>query len=448
MGRHRAHLHRRGRHRAARLGARGLDARRSAAPRACGTCSTPRTTSARSAPTPAARPCSRCAPASRRSTCRAGRSPPTATSPGRPTPTRACTPRTRCRRSSAASTTRCCARTRSSTPRPQQHRTQDWLAPIVADAEAGFGGPLNAYELAQSLIQAGAAGIHWEDQLASEKKCGHLGGKVLVPTQQHIRTLNAARLAADVAGVPTVIIARTDALAADLLTSDVDERDQAVHHRRAHARGLLPGDPRARRGHQPRPRVRARTPTCSGSRRASPTSSWPARSPRRSTSGSPASCSRTTARRRSTGSATSTTSRSRRFQQELADLGYKFQFITLAGFHALNHSMFDLASGYAERAMSAYVELQEAEFAVGGSRLHRHQAPARGRNRLLRPRVDRAQPRQRHPRPRGIHRGPAVPLTHTDSLGRCSRARRPPLRSRACDSETRRTDHDDRTTGP
>ncbi len=104
--------------------------------------------------------------------------------------------------------------------------TQDWLAPIVADAEAGFGGPLNAYELAQSLIQSGAAGIHWEDQLASEKKCGHLGGKVLVPTQQHIRTLNAARLAADVAGVPTVIIARTDALAADLLTSDVDERDQ------------------------------------------------------------------------------------------------------------------------------------------------------------------------------------------------------------------------------
>src|SRR3954449_6902231 len=105
--------------------------------------------------------------------------------------------------------------------------SQDWLAPIVADAEAGFGGPLNAYELALSLIQAGAAGIHWEDQLASEKKCGHLGGKVLVPTQQHIRTLNAARLAADVAGVPTVIIARTDALAADLLTSDVDERDQA-----------------------------------------------------------------------------------------------------------------------------------------------------------------------------------------------------------------------------
>ncbi len=105
--------------------------------------------------------------------------------------------------------------------------TQDWLAPIVADAEAGFGGPLNAYELAQSLIQSGAAGIHWEDQLASEKKCGHLGGKVLVPTQQHIRTLNAARLAADVAGVPTVIIARTDALAADLLTSDVDERDRA-----------------------------------------------------------------------------------------------------------------------------------------------------------------------------------------------------------------------------
>src|ERR687897_871960 len=104
---------------------------------------------------------------------------------------------------------------------------EDWLVPIVADAEAGFGGPLNAYELMKSMIQAGASGVHWEDQLASEKKCGHLGGKVLIPTQQHIRTLNAARLAADVAGVPTVIIARTDALAADLLTSDVDERDRS-----------------------------------------------------------------------------------------------------------------------------------------------------------------------------------------------------------------------------
>src|SRR5690606_894954 len=104
--------------------------------------------------------------------------------------------------------------------------TRDWMAPIVADAEAGFGGPLNAYELAHAMIQAGAAGIHWEDQLASEKKCGHLGGKVLVPTSQHIRTLNAARLAADVAGVPTIQIARTDALAADLLTSDIDERDR------------------------------------------------------------------------------------------------------------------------------------------------------------------------------------------------------------------------------
>ena len=135
--------------------------------------------------------------------------------------------------------------------------TQDWLAPIVADAEAGFGGPLNAYELAQSLIQAGAAGIHWEDQLASEKKCGHLGGKVLVPTQQHIRTLNASRLAADVAGVPTVIIARTDALAADLLTSDVDERDQAFTTGERTSEGFYRVTPGLDAVDQPRARVRA-----------------------------------------------------------------------------------------------------------------------------------------------------------------------------------------------
>ena len=222
--------------------------------------------------------------------------------------------------------------------------TQDWLAPIVADAEAGFGGPLNAYELAQSLIQSGAAGIHWEDQLASEKKCGHLGGKVLVPTQQHIRTLNAARLAADVAGVPTVIIARTDALAADLLTSDVDERDQAFTTGERTSEGFYRVTPGPRRGHQPRARLRARTPTCSGSRRASPTSSWRASSPRRSTRGSPASCWPTTARRRFNWKRHLDDQQIATFQQELADLGYKFQFITLAGFHALNHSMFDLAT--------------------------------------------------------------------------------------------------------
>ncbi|WP_337005562.1 MULTISPECIES: isocitrate lyase [unclassified Microbacterium] len=241
--------------------------------------------------------------------------------------------------------------------------TQDWLAPIVADAEAGFGGPLNAYELAQSLIQSGAAGIHWEDQLASEKKCGHLGGKVLVPTQQHIRTLNAARLAADVAGVPTVIIARTDALAADLLTSDVDERDQqfTTGERTTEgfyrirpgiesviSRGLAfapyadliwveTGEPDIELAREFAAAIHAQFPGKLLAYNCSPSFNW----------------------KRHLSDAEIAT-----FQQELADLGYKFQFITLAGFHALNYSMFDLARGYADRAMSAYVELQEAEFAA------------------------------------------------------------------------------------
>lgn len=240
--------------------------------------------------------------------------------------------------------------------------SQDWLAPIVADAEAGFGGPLNAYELAQSLIQSGAAGIHWEDQLASEKKCGHLGGKVLVPTQQHIRTLNAARLAADVAGVPTVIIARTDALAADLLTSDVDERDRAftTGERTSEgfyrvtpgldaviSRGLAfapyadllwveTGEPDIELAREFAAAIHAQFPGKMLAYNCSPSFNW---------------------KRHLDDQQIAT------FQQELAELGYKFQFITLAGFHALNHSMFDLAQGYAERAMSAYVELQEAEFA-------------------------------------------------------------------------------------
>jgi isocitrate lyase len=241
--------------------------------------------------------------------------------------------------------------------------TQDWLAPIVADAEAGFGGPLNAYELAQSLIQSGAAGIHWEDQLASEKKCGHLGGKVLVPTQQHIRTLNAARLAADVAGVPTVIIARTDALAADLLTSDVDERDQqfTTGERTTEgfyrirpglesviSRGLAfapyadllwveTGEPDITLAREFAAAIHAEFPGKLLAYNCSPSFNW----------------------KKHLSDAEIAT-----FQQELADLGYKFQFITLAGFHALNHSMFHLARGYADRAMSAYVELQEAEFAA------------------------------------------------------------------------------------
>jgi isocitrate lyase len=241
--------------------------------------------------------------------------------------------------------------------------TQDWLAPIVADAEAGFGGPLNAYELAQSLIQAGAAGIHWEDQLASEKKCGHLGGKVLVPIQQHIRTLNAARRAADVAGVPTVIIARTDSLAADLLTSDVDPRDQefttgertteGFYRVRAGiepviARGLAfapyadliwveTGEPDIELAREFAAAIHAEFPGKMLAYNCSPSFNW---------------------KRHLDDEQIAT------FQQELADLGYKFQFITLAGFHALNYSMFDLAYGYAREGMTAYVDLQEREFAA------------------------------------------------------------------------------------
>ncbi|MGO1410751.1 MULTISPECIES: isocitrate lyase [unclassified Microbacterium] len=241
--------------------------------------------------------------------------------------------------------------------------SRDWLAPIVADAEAGFGGPLNAYELAHGMIQAGAAGIHWEDQLASEKKCGHLGGKVLVPTSQHIRTLNAARLAADVAGVPTIQIARTDALAADLLTSDIDERDRAFltgerssegFHRVRNgidpvvSRGLAyapyadllwveTGTPDIELAREFAAAVHAEHPGKMLAYNCSPSFNWSAALDDRQIAS---------------------------FQEELAELGYRFQFITLAGFHALNHSMFQLARGYAENAMSAYVELQNAEFSA------------------------------------------------------------------------------------
>jgi len=241
--------------------------------------------------------------------------------------------------------------------------TRDWLAPIVADAEAGFGGPLNAYELAHGMIQAGAAGIHWEDQLASEKKCGHLGGKVLIPTSQHIRTLNAARLAADVAGVPTIQIARTDALAADLLTSEIDERDRPFLTGDRSSEGFYRVrngiDPVITRGLAYAPYadllwVETGTPDIELAREfaaavhaeypgkmlaynCSPSFNWSAALDDRQIAS---------------------------FQAELAELGYRFQFITLAGFHALNHSMFQLARGYAESAMTAYVELQNAEFAA------------------------------------------------------------------------------------
>jgi isocitrate lyase len=249
-----------------------------------------------------------------------------------------------------------------------------WLAPIVADAEAGFGGPLNAFELMKAMIGAGAAGVHWEDQLSSEKKCGHLGGKVLIPTNQHIRTLNAARLAADVCDVPTLIIARTDAEAATLLTSDVDERDQP----------FVTGD-RTAEGFY---RVRNGLESCIARGRAyapysdllwMETSTPDLEVARKFAEGVKAefpdqllayNCSPSFNWRSKLDDATIA-----KFQNELGHMGYKFQFITLAGFHALNHSMFDLASGYAETGMTAYVELQEREFAseAAGYTATRHQ---------------------------------------------------------------------------
>src|SRR5882757_354866 len=252
---------------------------------------------------------------------------------------------------------------------------RDWLVPIVADAEAGFGGVLNAFELTKALIEAGAAGVHFEDQLAAEKKCGHLGGKVLVPTGQHIRTLNAARLAADIAGVPTVIIARTDSLGANLITTDVDERDREFATGERTAEGyyrVRPGmDAVIARGLAYAPYsdllwMETGTPDLADARRfadaihqefpdkmlaynCSPSFNW---------------------------SEHLDADTIARFQKELGAMGYKFQFITLAGFHALNHSMFDLARGYSTEGMPAYVRLQEAEFAsmADGYTAVKHQA--------------------------------------------------------------------------
>jgi isocitrate lyase len=237
-----------------------------------------------------------------------------------------------------------------------------WFAPIVADAEAGFGGPLNVFELVKALIEAGAGGVHLEDQLASEKKCGHLGGKVLIPTATAIRNLVAARLAADVMGVPTVLIARTDAEAALLITSDVDVRDQPfltgdrtregffsvrAGIEAAIARGVAyapyadlvwcetsePDLEDARRFAQG---IHDRYPGKMLAYNCSPSFNW---------------------KRKLDGATIA------KFQRELGAMGYKFQFVTLAGFHALNHSMFELARGYRERGMAAYAELQQAEFA-------------------------------------------------------------------------------------
>jgi isocitrate lyase len=240
---------------------------------------------------------------------------------------------------------------------------QNWLAPIVADAEAGFGGVLNVFELMKAMIEAGAAGVHFEDQLSSEKKCGHLGGKVLIPTGQHIKTLTAARLAADVCGVPTLVVARTDAHAATLLTSDVDERDRQFitgdrtaegFYRVANgmapcvARGLAyapysdllwmeTSTPDLAEAREFAEAIKAEYPDQMLAYNCSPSFNWRAHLDEATIA---------------------------RFQKELAAMGYRFQFITLAGFHALNYSMFDLAHGYAREDMTAYVRLQEAEFAA------------------------------------------------------------------------------------
>ncbi|MFZ5478940.1 MAG: isocitrate lyase [Myxococcota bacterium] len=251
---------------------------------------------------------------------------------------------------------------------------RNWFAPIVADAEAGFGGPLNAFELMKQLIEAGAAGVHFEDQLASEKKCGHLGGKVLVPTCQFVRTLTAARLASDVLDVPTLLVARTDAHSGALLTADVDPADQpfltgertpegffrvraGLEFAIARALAYAPfadvlwmetSTPDLDEARAFAEAVHARFPGKLLAYNCSPSFNW---------------------RRHHDGGTL------RNFQAQLGELGYRFQFVTLAGFHSLNHSMYSLAREYAERGMEAYAELQCAEMdaEVGGYTAVRHQ---------------------------------------------------------------------------
>ncbi len=259
------------------------------------------------------------------------------------------------------------------------------MAPIIADAEAGFGGALNAFELMKAMIAAGAAGVHFEDQLASEKKCGHLGGKVLVPIAQHIRTLNAARLAADTEGVQTVLLCRTDAHSAQLLTSDVDERDRRfISGERtpegfcrikpgmgvdyAIARGLAfapyadllwweTSEPDLEEAERFADAIHRQFPGKMLAYNCSPSFNWLKKlSPERIAN----------------------------FQHDIGRMGYKFQFVTLAGFHSLNLSMFNLARGYRERGMAAYSELQQAEFAAEADGLHRDASPARGRRGVFR----------------------------------------------------------------
>ena len=240
-----------------------------------------------------------------------------------------------------------------------------WMAPIVADAEAGFGGPLNAYELMKAMIEAGAAGVHFEDQLAAEKKCGHLGGKVLVPIGQHIRTLNAARLAADVEGVPTVLLCRTDAQSAQLLVSDIDERDRPFLSGERTAEGFFrirPGvgvayaiarslayapyadllwwetsEPDLDEAARFAEAIHRQFPGKMLAYNCSPSFNWRSKLPAEKLAS---------------------------FQHDIARMGYRFQFVTLAGFHSLNLAMFELARDYRERGMAAYAELQQAEFAA------------------------------------------------------------------------------------
>lgn len=251
----------------------------------------------------------------------------------------------------------------------------DWLAPIVADAEAGFGGNLNAFELMKAMIEAGAAGVHFEDQLSSAKKCGHLGGKVLVPTKEAINKLVAARLAADVMDTPTLLIARTDADAATLITSDIDERDHRfITGKRTNegffevtngveagiARGLSyapyadllwmeTSNPDLGLAREFAEGIKAEFPNQMLAYNCSPSFNWAAHL---------------------------TKSEMLTFRENLAEMGYKFQFITLAGFHALNTSMFELSKAYKERGMAGYSELQEREFALLdlGFKAVKHQA--------------------------------------------------------------------------
>ena len=253
---------------------------------------------------------------------------------------------------------------------------RDWFAPIIADAEAGFGGPLNCFEIMKAYIEAGAAGVHFEDQLASEKKCGHLGGKVLIPTQAAIRNLDAARLAADVCGVPTILVARTDAESAKLITSDVDERDRpfitdertpegffrlkegtGLDH--CIARGLAfaahadliwfeTSHPNLEEARAFADGIHAQFPGKLLAYNCSPSFNWKAKLDEQTIAN---------------------------FQRELGAMGYKYQFVTLAGFHSLNHAMFELASAYRDRGMAAYSELQQAEFdsEAAGYTATRHQ---------------------------------------------------------------------------